>query len=264
MMMTVTHGARRDDSFPVGLTQQSPTREFRVPYAFLRFVYVAMIALDVLLILATLLWDLGFDLPRGFGQLDLEQEGNFATWYSSALLLIAGSTALMIAFSAPIVRDKARWHFPVWMAGGFVFILLAVDEMLEFHERMGVWFSERFAGSPWLTPGLYGVFDWLVVLLPAIVVFVVGASTVIRSWLAFHPVSRNAAALGLACWIGALCSEFIQAQLFRVNIVHSVEGAIEEGFEIVGTTLFFFAFTQLLSTNRDRDARSGLDSRLDH
>lgn len=255
MMMTVMHGARRHDLIPVGLTQRSPTRDLRVPYAFLRFVYGAMISLDVLLILVTLLWDLGVDLPRGFGQLDLELEGNFATWYSSALLLIAGSTALMIAFGAPLVRDKARWHFPVWMAGGLVFICLAADEMLEFHERMGVWFSERFAGSPWLAPGLYGVFDWLVVLLPAILVFVIGASTVIRSWLAFHRVSRNAAALGLVCWVGALCSEFIQAQLFRVNIVHSVEGAIEEGFEIIGTTLFFFAFTQLLSTNQERDAR---------
>jgi hypothetical protein len=233
------------------VTPRAAVRELRIPYAFLRFVYGTMVCLDALLILATLLWDLGLQLPRGFGQLDLELEGNFAAWYSSALLLMAGSAAFMIAFGPPIVRDRPRLHFPVWMAGGFAFVGLAIDEMLEFHERLGVWYSGRYGDSRWLSPGLYGVFDWLVVLLPGIVVFVASAYLVIRSWLSVHRVSRNAAAWALACWIGTLCSEFIQAQLFRVNIVHSVEGAIEEGFEIIGSTLFFFAFTQLLSRPRD-------------
>jgi hypothetical protein len=109
------------------VTPRVAVRELRIPYAFLRFVYGTMVCLDALPILATLLWDLELQLPRGFGQLDLELEGNFAAWYSSALLLMAGSAAFMIAFGPPIVRDRPRLHFPVWMAGGFAFVGLAID-----------------------------------------------------------------------------------------------------------------------------------------
>jgi hypothetical protein len=65
---------------------------------------VTVISAAVLLILATLLTDLGitFDQNLLLLQLDLKREGNVAVWYSSAILLLVAATALVIATRAPV------------------------------------------------------------------------------------------------------------------------------------------------------------------
>ena len=98
----------------------------------------------------TLLADLGMTLPRGFGQFDLKLESNFATWYSSALLLLAGGAALLISVSpAPATVPLTRYR-AAWTMTSLVFFALSVDEMIELHERIGFWFTERFGTIPGL------------------------------------------------------------------------------------------------------------------
>ena len=220
-----------------------------VPADFLRFVYISIFTLNGVLILATLCWDLGFTLPRGFGQLNLELEGNFAVWYSSALLLIGGGAALLVAFSPPPRMVAAKSYRLVWATVAAFFVALSVDEVDEFHERIGRWFTSEFGTLPVLTDGGYNVFAWIVALLPFIALFVVGMSVVIRSWLAVHRPSRNLATVALCCWIGAFGADVAEAQLLVHWQIRFIEGAIEEGFEITGTALFFVAFCEYLASS---------------
>jgi hypothetical protein len=222
----------------------------RVPGSFLRLVYLSIACLNAWLMLVTLASDLGMTLPRGFAQFDLKLEGNFATWYSSALLLIAGGAALLIAVSPAPTRLRPVTYRLAWSATALVFFALSVDEMIEIHERIGFWSADHVGSIPGFTEGGYPVFTWVVALLPFIVLFVVGMRVMIRSWIGADRTSRNLAVAALWCWIGALAAEVTQAELVRLSLNRSVEGVIEEGLEITGTALFFAAFCQFLRSQK--------------
>ena len=206
-----------------------PRLGFVVPAEFLRFLYISIFMLNGVLILATLFWDLGFTLPRGFGQLNLELEGNVAVWYSSALLLMGGGAALLVAFSPPPRMLGARPYRLVWMSVAAFFLALSVDEVEEFHERVGRWFTAEFGTVPVLTDGGYHVFAWVLALLPLIALFIVVMSVAIRSWLAVHRTSRNLAVAALCCWIGAICAEVVEVQLLVRWQQRFIQGAVEGG-----------------------------------
>jgi hypothetical protein len=236
---------------PVG--QESRARSastgFYVPGSFIRLMYVTILCINVLLVLGTLLSDLGINLP-GFGQFDLKLEGNFATWYSSALLLLAGGAALLMSISRVPGSSQPFMYRVAWTGTSLVLLALSVDEMIEIHERLGVWFTERFGPISGLTDGGSEIFGWLVALLPFVAVFILGMSAMIRSWLRVNRISRNLAVAALACWMGVLCAEFIEAQLARLSLSRSVEGVFEEGFEITGTALFLASFCEFLRSQK--------------
>jgi hypothetical protein len=216
-----------------------------VPGSFLRRIYISIVCLNGLLILVTLLWDLGLTLPRGFGQFDLRLEGNFATWYSSALLLLAGGAALLISVRpAPATVRPAVYRLS-WTTTSLVFLWLSVDETIEVHERIGFWFTERFGTVPGLSDG-YAIFGWVVALLPFIVLFIVGMSAMIHSWILADRLSRNLAMVALCCWIGVVAAEVAEAVIARFTTNRTVQGAVEEVLEIIGTAIFFAAFCEFL------------------
>src|SRR4030095_3397220 len=154
---------------------------FRVSGSFVRLVYISIACFNGLLILVTLASDLGMTLPPGFGQFDLKLEGNFATWYSSALLLLAGGIALLIAASpAPATLRPAMYRM-AWSTMALVFFALSVDETIEIHERIGYWFTARVGAIPGFSEGGFGIFGWVVALLPFIALFIAGNSASILS-----------------------------------------------------------------------------------
>ena len=120
----------------------------------------------------------------------------------------------------------------------------------ELHERVGIWFTDRFGPISGLTEGGSGIYGWLVALLPFVAVFIVGMAAMIRSWLRVNRLSRNLAVTALACWIGALGAEFTEAQLARLSMYRSVEGVFEEGLEITGTALFLASFCEFLRSQK--------------
>ena len=50
----------------------------------------------------------------------------------------------------------------------------------------------------------------------------------------------------LACWIGVLGAEFLEAQLVRWSVQRSLHGALEEGLELTGAVLFLVGFVETL------------------
>jgi hypothetical protein len=140
-----------------------------------------------------------------------------------------------------------------WTGTSVALLALSVDEMIEVHEKVGVWFTGRFGPISGLTDGGREIFGWLVALLPFVAVFIVAMTAMIRSWLRVNRISRNLAVAALACYIGVLGSELIEAQLARLSMNRSVEGVIEEGFEITGTALFLASFCEFLRSQKTRE-----------
>jgi hypothetical protein len=233
------------------MRSRRPSAGFRVPGSFVRLLYISIACFNCWLIVVTLLSDLGMTLPRGFYQFDLKLESNFAAWYSSALLLLAGGAALLISVSPAPATVPLTMYRAAWKMMSLVFLALSVDEMIELHERIGFWFTERFGNVPGFTEGGYAIFGWVVALLPFMALFIAAMSAMIRSWIRADRASRNLAIAALCCWIGVIAAEVVEAELFRFSVNRSVEGVIEEGLEITGTALFLAAFCEFLRSRED-------------
>ena len=212
----------------------------------LRRFYQLIFVANALVIFVTAASDVGLAFAqRGILQLDLKLEGNVAVWYSSTLLFLTALAALAISTHVPPQITQPRLYCLVWRIATLFFLGLAIDETAQLHERTGHLFTKYFGGVPGLTPGAGPVFAWLVALAPMIIVFLV-VMKMAAQWLRLHNRSRNLALAGIACWIGVLLAEFIQAQLRRLSMPRSIQGVIEEGLEIIGTTLFLISFLEFL------------------
>ncbi|HWR54229.1 MAG TPA: hypothetical protein VN428_24190 [Bryobacteraceae bacterium] len=225
-----------------------------------RTVFAVLIALDVLFIAATGFADVSEVVTANrFAQVfDLKREGNVAVWYSSVLLLLAAAHAFAITGSPHAARN-GRLFRPAWTVIGLAFLWLSMDETASIHEQSGMLFTKLFGRIPGLTDASgHGVFAWLLIWLPGIVLFVAAMLAITRAWLSFHPPSRRLALAAVGCWIGVLFSETMQARLLRVGNARSIEGVIEEGLEIVGTMLFLVSFHVFLTAPQPGCARRGV------
>lgn len=208
--------------------------------------YYCVLAGNLLLILMTLLSDLGFAFAkhRVLLQLDLKQEGNIAVWYSSTILLLAGLAALAIS-SRPLATPS-WWFKYLWCLMALFFVAMSADETAQLHEEAGVVFTKYFGVVPGLTEGSLPVFGWLLVLLPAMLIFLSLLAVAALSCFRFHPRSRRLLIGGAVCLVGAGIAEYVQAHMVRLSMDRFIQGVIEEGLELSGITLFLFAFLEYL------------------
>jgi len=95
------------------------------------------------------------DNPDKFGfvqMVDLDQEANLPTLFSSSLLLIAGFL-FYILYKLDIVKENMHHYY--WLGLSFIFIFLGFDESAKIHENLGD-LSERFVEAtgylhyPWV------------------------------------------------------------------------------------------------------------------
>jgi hypothetical protein len=213
----------------------------------LRRFYRLVFAANSVFIIVTGASDLGVPLAHWgiFLPFDLKMEGNAAVWYSSSLLLLTGLAALAISVHVPPQITSPRQYRWIWTLGALSFLSLSVDETAQLHELAGHIFTKRVGDVPGLTPGAGAPFAWLVALAPLIIGFLLVMRMAVQ-WLRLYPRSRRFALAGCACWIGVLLAEFIQAQLRRLSMERSIQGVIEEGLEITGSTLFLISFLEFL------------------
>lgn len=225
----------------------------RISGAGVRRFYACLILGDALFALMTLLSDLKHPLATHYlaSHFDLKREGNVAVWYSSAVLLLASAAALAAGqVRYPGARENRRRF--VWLFVSLFFLALSIDETAQLHEIAGVLFTKHAGTVPWLTEGGRPVFAWMLVLLPLIVLFMALVLLATRWFLRLHPRSRRLMLGGILCWVGVLSAELVQAQLVRWSIDRSFQGALEEGLEIAGATLFLFSLIEFLRDERMR------------
>lgn len=161
--------------------------------------------------------------------LDIDKELNLGTIFSSAQLMGTGLLAFVIGLRG---QPGARWHRAYWwfLAAGFAF--LSIDEFFIIHERIfqelrlpGAWWRYVYGGMGALLVGLslYVHRRWLRDDSRAFGLFFIGLVVMAVSGVALERLIWN-----------ALCDNPLGC--FNRLVL------IEEGFEMVGTTLVLAAF----------------------
>jgi hypothetical protein len=157
-------------------------------------------------------------------------------------MLLLAAYAFAIVGSSHAARNVPLFRM-VWAAVGFTFLWISIDETAQIHENSGVLFTKFVGRIPGLTEAYgHGNFAWVLVWLPGIVLFVIAMLVIARVWLSFHQPSRRLALAGVACWVGVIVAETVQARMMRDGSSPSLQVVIEEGLELGGTTLFLVSF----------------------
>ena len=113
---------------------------------FLSLIAILLIIANIVMLVIYFL----VDNPDKFGfvqMIDLDQEANLPTLFSSSLLLIAG-------FLFYVLHKENMYHY-YWFGLSFIFIFLGFDESAKIHETLGDW-TEQFVDTsgylhyPWV------------------------------------------------------------------------------------------------------------------
>lgn len=189
---------------------------------------------------------LGFDHARGLVPLfDFNLESNAPTWFSSALLLVAGIVALLVANRSA----KHRWH---WAAMGLVALLLSFDESAQVHELVSAMLRSDLS--------VEGDFSWTIVAIVSGLPVLLGAALFygfIRS------IPRETAAGLLAA--GAVYVAGVVGVDTVAALAHAQSGGwvlvtalntVEELLEMLGVIMLIHVLlTHLLLRTRTSEAR---------
>jgi len=215
----------------------------RVTAGGISVLYLLVIVADLLLIGFTAASDMGREVihPAIARHFDLKQEGVLAVWYSSALLLLNCMACLFVAFR----QGLGRWHRAAWLTVAMGFLALSADETAQVHEMVGKRMGARGLGMAYV-PESNPVFNWLAPAIPLGVLFGAALLAASRSWSRAIPRGRRLAVAGLACWVGVLAMEFVESQMVRYGMERALQGALEEGLELAGATLFLVALVESL------------------
>jgi hypothetical protein len=96
--------------------------------------------------------------------LNLDDEINFPTYFSSFLLLCSSVTFLLIAVVKRKIKDKFSLN---WYILSFIFLFMSMDEILSLHEQFsapirGVMHTSGFFYFAWLVPAIISLLVFIV------------------------------------------------------------------------------------------------------
>ena len=172
----------------------------------------------------------------GASFLYLDHENNLPTWFANLLLILAAGLLMVIG------RVERTWP---WVVLGFLFLFLALDEIVSLHERLNRPLRQVMNASDSLQA------LWV---LPALL-FVGGLTAL--CWRFFRRLpSRTRKLFTLAALLfigGALGAELISGTLASVDtpwtLGYGLVSVIEESLELCGVSVFIYALLQYLATN---------------
>lgn len=130
-LLVHSYGAEISDA----LTQR---RDLRIPG--LKSVVTGMCSL----ILAYLTLAVLIRVPTGMLEFHFVNERGAVTALSAILLAMAAALSLACVFLA---RAQSQSHVILWVLFSSGFLFLSLDELLQFHERVGYWLDDRVALS---------------------------------------------------------------------------------------------------------------------
>ena len=179
---------------------------------------------------------------------DLDNENNAPSLFSALQLLLAAILLESIAAGKRLRQAPLRWY---WTALAIGFLVLAIDEGVALHERVG-WPLARWLrrhgvlmpiapGFTWIIPGVAGA---------------VAAGLVLRGFLTRLPVriSRHFLIAGAMFAAGALGVEAIEGRWFALhgddNYTFVLLVVLEESLEMTGVLLFIRALFRYRAEER--------------
>jgi hypothetical protein len=215
----------------------------------INFLYLSILFIDLFFI-AILLYDVQHQPPQmeaiayfWFSKLDLKNESNLATWYSSLILFATGCLALL-NLCVNTYTSRLKWLYRIgWSLIGGLLILLSADESAVIHESIAsmAYLEKSNAARQEIT---LGAGDWIPFLLPFIIATVVGLLLfIIFSFFKCKKLMLLGLA-GVFCWIGSIVGEAIEGKFINLAMSRPLEGLLEESLEVIGTTLLLIAFAE--------------------
>ena len=120
---------------------------------------------------------LGFVVNPDWDLVKVGEENNIPTWFSSVQLFAIGAVLSVIVVRDAFGRKLSSWTLAV-VPG--LFILLSLDEVAMFHERLGRWLKAGTGVGAGLRTG-----PWVVVFVPIVALIAAAA------WIVFLPYLRG-------------------------------------------------------------------------
>ncbi|WP_146009441.1 hypothetical protein [Deinococcus planocerae] len=161
---------------------------------------------------------------------DLDEEANIPTFFSTGLLLLAGSLSLLIA-RAGARPGPTPSRAGSWRLLGVILILMGGDELLMFHETLG-----SFLDKPFQTAGVYA---WVIPGTLAVLWFVWSFSRFFRS---LPGIVRRYLILSFILFVGgAVGLEYVEAVNRKVQGELGLSGLLltnsQETLEMLGVAV---------------------------
>jgi hypothetical protein len=177
---------------------------------------------------------------RGVTLFDLNQENNFPSLYSGAALLLASG---FLAVTAAAERRRNR-PAAAWNVLSAVFVLLAADEWLSLHERVGSHMKRLVEASgafhhPWVIP--VGLLTAALGLL--YIPFLLRLPRRTRILFVVSGLIFVGAAAGLEM-VGGLIIDRWGGE----SLAHAVEVLVEESMEMFGVVFFIYSIISYIQT----------------
>lgn len=173
---------------------------------------------------------------------DLDREDAFGTLYAG-FLLAANLFVVYLCFRANDKRgDRWKWILVCILFGG-----MALDELSEFHHWLtyDIWHLISGRGREVL---IDGIVLWITLLSPFILAIIFGLLLFIFRVLS--PGARKMALIGLTFWV---VSQGLEATIEGHLILHVLEVALEELFEMTGSIFFIGSFLMELKQLKTRE-----------
>jgi len=176
--------------------------------------------------------------------LDVNQENTFVVWLSSGALLAVATVAFFAS------RFDASDRRGGWIAMGFIFTLLSIDETASLHELAGE-YGAHLVQVSWL-PSLY---TWVIVLAPFAAVGAVWMLRWFGRTLGWQTPVGRMAVLAILMWMTVPLFEAVDPTLGGPRLVIVIEESIEAAGEILmlwAVLLHVGGFGLRVSRERDR------------
>jgi len=206
----------------------------------LRWLFAAIWAANVGLLASNFLFAAGWaPHPSVVNQLNMDEETAFGAWYPSALLIL-----LALSAALHYLMDRHAKHEPPSASAGWlhlagIALIISADEVCGVHE-----YTDRYYSNEVSTQFLGIGVSWTLLFLPLILLSAMALARLAIHSLKRTPVARTLALAGLCCWLGAVGLEMAQWAFLDgepLPVIGAYEPALEEGLELVGTTLLLHA-----------------------
>jgi hypothetical protein len=174
-------------------------------------------------------------LPGLFHWFNIDGEKNFPAAFASALLLLCAALLLLITVAKQTAQDSSARH---WAGLVGVFSLLATDEWLSYHERVGEFIQTRLPAS--------GVFHFAWIIAGIAFVALIGLIYIRFLWRLPQRYRRLFLMAAGIYILGAIGMEMVagyyadQQQQWSRTLWLAMT-TVEEGLEMVGVLTFLYA-----------------------
>jgi hypothetical protein len=228
----------RPDAASISAVDISRSRYLTAVLPVLAFVNIAN--------LAVILWARNHGRGRAYAWFALDAEGNFPTWFSSALLLGAAAVLAIVAVTAAARSDRWTRH---WFGLALVFVALSADETASFHERVGSWLRDRL--------DLSGVLHYAGIV-PALAMFVAVAAIYVAFFRALPRRLQGGILLAAVLYVGgaagveAMTGWWVDRHNDEATTGVELVSTVEENLEMAGViVLSSLLLSELAASSAD-------------